>query len=357
MDSDPLNITSLGRVLRIKGNTIYKWYRDVLSQYAKDGGNSVHVNDIRAGTPGNIKTIEVPIFKECNFGDRMAIDEKHIGEEFYTVISNRDTGKIAMLCKSLKFSELKQVFSKYPSVRTKVKSITRDFSALYEKLCSELLPTATQVGDKFHVIRNLMEAHQAIRIKHRQKELEKRRLALSEFKKSEQLRLEKCELSGEKFKQKKFKYKEDKLDNGETPLELLSRSRYLLYKFPNQWTAKQNIRAKTLFNIYPEIEQSYNLSCQFRNFLSKKNIGKDYLHIDKELHDWYDMIEDSGIDEMLNFKAMVESNEEYIVNYFLQGETNALAESINGKIQKFISSNQGTRDRDFFFFRLANYYS
>lgn len=357
MDSDPLNITSFGRALRIKGNTIYKWYRDVLSLFAKDGGKNVHVNDIKVGTPGKMKTIEVPIFEECNFGNKMAIDEKYIGEEFYTIMSNRDTGKIAMLCKSMKFSELKHVIIKHPSVTSRVKSITRDFSSLYEKLCSEIFPTAIQVGDKFHVIRNLMETHQAIRIRYRQKELEKRRLALREFKKFEQLRLEKCEHSGEKFKPKKFYYKEDRLDNGETPLELLARSRYLLYKFPNQWTAKQNTRAKTLFNLYPEIEQSYNLSCQFRNFFSKKNIGKNYLQIDKELHNWYEKVEDSGIDEMLNFKAMVECNEEYIVNYFLHGETNALAESINGKIQKFISSNKGTRDRDFFFFRLANYYS
>lgn len=34
-----------------------------------------------------------------------------------------------------------------------------------------------------------------------------------------------------------------------------------------------------------------------------------------------------------------------------------LAEGINSKIQKFISSNNGTRDTDFFFFRLANYYA
>lgn len=112
-----------------------------------------------------------------------------------------------------------------------------------------------------------------------------------------------------------------------------------------------------MFNLYPEIEQSYELSCQFRDFLSTKNIGKGYLEIDKILHQWYENVEESQIDEMLNFQATVESNEEFIVNYFLKGETNALAEGINSKIQKFISSNQGTRDRDFFFYRLALYYS
>ncbi len=60
---------------------------------------------------------------------------------------------------------------------------------------------------------------------------------------------------------------------------------------------------------------------------------------------------------MVNFKSMIESNEVYVVNYFINGETNALAEEINSKIQKFISSNQGTRDKDFFFFRLSNDYA
>lgn len=317
----------------------------------------MHKNDIKTGGPGKQKTIDVPIFEDSNFGEKMAIDEKHIGEDFYTIISNRDTGKIAMLCNSYKFTELEKVLLCHPSALPKVKSVTRDFSALYQKLCSRLFPGALQVGDKFHVIRHLMEAHQAIRIRYRQKELEKHRMALREFKKSEKSRMGECERTGEKFKPKKFHYKEQRLENGETPMELLARSRYLLFKFPHQWTSKQQKRAGVLFKLYPQIKQAYNLSCKFRNFISKKNIGRHYLEIDKQLHDWYENVEDADIDEMLNFKAMIESNEEYIVNYFIQGETNALAEGINSKIQKFISSNQGTRDRDFFFFRLAKYFS
>lgn len=357
MDYSPLNITSFGIALHLKGNTIYGWYRDVLSEFAQDGGQSVHANDIEVFTRHGPKVIEVPIFKSGNFGEKMSIDEKLIGEDIYTILSNRNTGKIAMVCQSLTFSEIEQVFQKHSSVVPLIKSITRDLSPLYEKVCTDIFPQATQVGDKFHVIRNLMESHQAIRIRYRQKELEKRRTALKEFKASEQQRLQECEGLGKEFSPKKFYYKEDRYENGETALELLARSRYLLFKFNHQWTEKQRKRANTLFKLYPNIERSYELSCQFRDFLSSKNIGKGYLEIDKKLHHWYENVEDSQIDEMLNFKALVESNEEYIVNYFLKGETNALAEAINGKIQKFISSNQGTRDRDFFFFRLANYYS
>ncbi|MCP4142342.1 MAG: hypothetical protein GY755_19060 [Chloroflexi bacterium] len=61
----------------------------------------------------------------------MPVDEKHIGEDFYTIIRNSDTGKIAMLCNSYNFTGLEQVLVGHPSVLSKVKSITRDFSALY----------------------------------------------------------------------------------------------------------------------------------------------------------------------------------------------------------------------------------
>ena len=78
----------------------------MLSFYAQDAGASVHENDVKIGSPGKQKVIDVPIFEESNFGEKMAIDEKHIGEDFYTIISNRQTGKIAMLCNSYKLEEL-----------------------------------------------------------------------------------------------------------------------------------------------------------------------------------------------------------------------------------------------------------
>ncbi|MCP4142033.1 MAG: transposase [Chloroflexi bacterium] len=94
-----------------------------------------------------------------------------------------------------------------------------------------------------------------------------------------------------------------------------------------------------------------------QDFVSKKNIGCHYWQIDKQLHDWYEKVENADIEETLNFKSMIESNEGYVVNYFIHGETNALTEGNNSKIPKFTSSNQGARDKDFFFFRLSNYYA
>lgn len=357
MDSQPVNFTSFGNFLGIEANTIYTWYRDVLSDYAKDGGKSVHQNDVIISDGAAEKTIEVPIFRDENFGNKMAIDEKQIGEQMYTIMSNRDTGKIAMACRSMKFVEIKQVLQNHKTVTDKVKSFTRDFSSLYKKVGNEIFPKATQVADKFHIITNLMEANQDIRVKYRQKELEKRRKAHNKFKETEKQRLQEHERSGRKFKALKFRYKQERYENGETVLELLRRSRYLLFKFKSQWKTSQTTRAIILFRLFPEIEKSYRLTCQFREFMSKKNIGKPFIYIDKLLHQWYEDVEDSQIEEMLNFKTLVEINQKQITNYFFEGETNAIAETINSKIQKFISSNLGARDRDFFFFRLDKYFA
>lgn len=348
-----MNITSFGRALHIEGSTIYRWFRDVLSDYAKDK-SLMHKHDVGES---NGKNIEVPILRSENFGEKLAIDEKHIGDDICTIFSNRETGKIAMLCKSIRYSDIKMVIEQNNHIFEKTQSITRDFSPLYEKVCTELIPHAMQIGDKFHAISNLLDAHQAVRVRYRQAELDKRRKAHQEFKKTEHERLIQSERSGDMFKPGRFHYKEEKLKHGETHLEMLARSRYLLYKFPGQWSEKQKKRAETLFETFPEIKQTYYLSNQFRSLMSSKNIGKHFLEIDKQLHQWYEDVEESGIDELMSFKSLVESNEQIISNYFISGETNAMAESVNSKIQRFITQNSGTRDKDFFFFRVGLYFA
>ncbi len=104
-----------------------------------------------------------------------------------------------MLSNSYNFTGLEQVLVGHPSVLSKVKSMTHDFSALEQKLCDQLFPIAVQVGDKSPVMRHLMEAPQAIRIKIRQKELQKRREAFNEFNRTEKLGSEECERNGKEF--------------------------------------------------------------------------------------------------------------------------------------------------------------
>jgi transposase len=67
-------------------------------------------------------------------------------------------------------------------------------------------------------------------------------------------------------------------------------------------------------------------------------------------------VEQDEVDELLNFKSLVERFRMPILNYFRFGATKAIAENINSRIQRFITINQGTRDREFFYFRMKKYF-
>ena len=110
--------------------------------------------------------------------------------------------------------------------------------------------------------------------------------------------------------------------------ELLARSRYLLYKYPDDWTDTQQQRALTLFKHFTEIEKSYKICCDFRTWYRKENVEKSKEIMIKELKQWYLDVEKDAVMEMENFKSLVERNEGIIVNYFVKGDTNAKAEAI-----------------------------
>ena len=73
MDKSPLNILSFGKALRLEGGKLYRWYRDVLSDYAKDGGQSVRENNICVTQDDQEKTIEVPIFRKEIFSGMLLL--------------------------------------------------------------------------------------------------------------------------------------------------------------------------------------------------------------------------------------------------------------------------------------------
>lgn len=54
---------------------------------------------------------------------------------------------------------------------------------------------------------------------------------------------------------------------------------------------------------------------------------------------------------------MIEKHHDDIINYFKEGQTNAKAENMNSKIQRFLANNFGIKDRDFFLYRVQGYFS
>ncbi|MBK7097678.1 MAG: transposase [Sphingobacteriales bacterium] len=91
--------------------------------------------------------------------------------------------------------------------------------------------------------------------------------------------------------------------------------------------------------------------------VSGKNIGKSMDKIEQELYNWCDEVNQSKIAAFRGVRKMIEKHQDDIVNYFKEGQTNAKAENMNGKIQRFLANNFGIRDRDFFMYRIAGYFA
>ena len=300
------------------------------------------------------KSVDVPILKPENIGEHMAVDEKYINGEFYTLLTNGNTGKIALMAATTKTSLLSKVMSKFEDKLFNVKILTRDLASNYDWFGRENFMNAAQVADKFHVIKHAFEALQDIRIYYRQKLLTQRREAYETYKVKKKTSPDLV-----------FEYPEVKLPNHETHRQLLARSQYLLYKNKNDWTSSQAQRAALLFKYYPDIQKAYELICGFRRWYSADNIINNELdktakfkaltHIGDKLDLWIKQVIQADISEMLNFKSLVERNRGPILNYFYTGATNAIAEANNGIIQHFLQSNRGARNIDFFYFRISQF--
>jgi transposase len=334
VDEKPVNFTTIGAFLKLKPQTVYYWYRQYLSGYPESVAAGIWGKDNFIGSDKKLKL--VPILKPENFGEEMAVDEKMIDEEFYTVLANRVTGKIAMLAETLQVEDLNKLIDKIGEAKNVVKEITVDLSPTYERFCEQRFPDATLVADKFHVIKHIVEAVQALRLRLKQEEIAKLPITKRERREYE---------------------KQSRLINGESRIEMLTRSRYLLFKRQENWTASQQKRASLLFETFPQIKSTYELTQQIRQWLDKENVGKYDWQIERELIHWYDCAEQQKLPEIENLIRLIGSHEQKIMNYFKSGKTNAKAEAINSKIQRFITANYGVRDKDFFMYRLAHYYS
>jgi len=270
----------------------------------------------------------------------MAVDEKNINGSCYTVLSNRNTGKIALMAATVKTEHLLKIIERFDiEKRMLVKSLSRDMAQHYDWMGRQAFMNAYHVIDKFHVIKNIMEQLQAVRIRYRQQELSKRREA----------------------SQNNQTYTEATLSNGDTVLQLLARSRGLLFLMPHQWNEQQKQRAKIFFERYPEIEKAYQFVLKVRRwFVPPKGKVTYQKTRDRKKQQLLEIIKayiHAGIEELKNIAFMLKRNLPQILHYFIAKETNAKAEALNQNLQRFINTNYGTRNILFFLFRIKIYFA
>jgi len=199
----------------------------------------------------------------------------------------------------------------------------------------ESFPESQLVTDRFHVVKLAMDAVQHVRIKQRWEELDKENEAI------------------QKAKEESLKYRVPLLPNGDTPKQLLARSRYILAKKKEQWTINQLTRAEILFDRYPKIKQAYEHVISFRaiyEYNTKQTARDKFLQ-------WIELSQKHEIKQFNTVANTVQYNLDQILNFFDNRNTNANAESFNAKTKLFRANLRGVADVTFFLFRLQKLFA
>ncbi len=278
-----------------------------------------------------------------NIGPNLALDETALSNgELYTFLTNKDKrgkkGSIVGIFKGTQaegiIALIKENISK--ELRNIVKEVTLDMASSMNLIVRKCFLKAEATTDRFHVQQLANDAVQELRIKYRW-----------EIINSENAAYKKAKTAGKLFKP-------EILENGDTIRQLMARSRYALYKSRDKWTESQRLRARLLFERYPDIEIAYNLSDGLRKIYNQTiDINTARLKLAR----WFDQIEKAGLDSFNSIKRTFHVHHKQIINYFISRSTNAFAESFNAKVKDFRRSLRGVVDIDFFLFRLTKIFA
>lgn len=278
-----------------------------------------------------------------NIGPYLSLDETALSNgELYTILTNKakkgKKGSIVAMIKGTNSSTIIELLTKKITLkkRNTVQEITLDMAGSMNEIARVCFRKATRVTDRFHVQKLALSAVQDIRIKYRWEALE-------------------MENQNYLTARKNNKYYNPKVfSNGDTLKQLLARSRYLLFKPRNKWTQKQQIRAKILFEIYPDLYQAYTLAMKLNSIYEKVTIKS--IAITRLAH-WFREVELSGFKNFATVMRTFQVHYDSIANFFNNRSTNASAESFNAKIKEFRRNFRGVTDIKFFLFRLTKIYA
>jgi len=287
LDSYPITAHSLERFFHIDGVQLERHYKDHLSDYRTWDALS------HAG-----KWLLFP----QNLGTHLSIDETSLSNgDLYTIVSNKAAkgrkGTIIAIVYGTKSEDVIEVLEKIPEEElNKVEEVTLDMADTMRKIVRRCFPKAIRVIDRFHVQKLACDALQEIRIAYRWEAIQEETEAKEEA------------------KGKGEKYRVETLKNGDTPKQLLARSRYLLFKSPEKWSKSQKVRAEILFELYPDLKKAYSLTHSLR-MIFVKNTVKDAARA--SLARWYNQVEEAGFNSFNVIAATVYEHYEEILNFYV----------------------------------------
>jgi transposase len=323
LDNYPVSANSIGKYYQVEGSTLAKQYKDTLSGFWQWD---------------QIDHAKEWVVYPDNIGETICIDEVALSQgELYTVVTNAKArsqkGSLIAMVEGTRSEDVSSILMKIPlKKRNEVKEVTLDLARNMELIAAKSFAQASLVSDRFHVQQLPTEALQEMRIKYRWKAIEMENHLVQMARDLGQV------------------YRPKILSNGDTPKQLLARSRYLLFKAPNKWTPKQAERAAILFDLYPELKKAYHLSLMFRNIYENATSETKALEM---LDQWYKKVDALGFGSFITAANSIKTHQKTILAYFKNRSTNALAENFNGKIKAFRSVFRGINDIGFFIYRVS----
>ncbi len=327
VDTRPDTMTNIASYFQVSSDKLQRHYKHHVSGY-KQWDQLSHADDYL-------------IFPE-NITNKLSIDEVSLSKgELYTFVTNKNTGvknkqSIVAVINGTEAKVIQEVLEKISlEKRNQVQEVSMDMARNMGLAIRNSFPNCSMVIDRFHVVRLVMDAMQHIRVSFRWEAIDQENIAIKQA------------------KENGIKYVPEVLTNGDTLKELLARSKYLLYKFEEDWTINQAKRAALLFEKYPILKSVYKLTLSFRNIY--KNATK-IIALDK-FTEWKEKVEALKIKEFNTVVNSIENHMENILNFFDNRSTNANAESFNSKIKLFRANLRGVTDVKFFLFRLGKLFA
>ncbi len=177
----------------------------------------------------------------------MSFDETCLSNgEVYTILTNKAAhggkGALAAMVRGVASDTvstiLKMVAREY---RRRVKTVTTNLSSAMMLTVRTVFPKAKLINVRFHVQQLMTEAIDQMRIAYRWIVLDAENKAIKEHRAKRKAACTKSE------KAQIGEWKPERMANGETKPQIMSRSRHILLKHRTKWNIQQQARAEILF--------------------------------------------------------------------------------------------------------------